>query len=223
VEKEINLLDYWRVIVKKKWIIIILAIAVGLGSFVFSSRQPKTYKATATIMSVDIGGGGLVAGLSSVPFLGGIQDTGAGKMIPVLESATLAKQVSQHIDLEKYFPKQAYLVKLNEEQRTRIVARALRGAISVNDKGSLIGVSIEWSNPEQAAELSNYYVQELGKFLNQRSLNVNFHVIDPAVPPTSHFKPKPKLSLTLGLAVGLFIGIGLAFVLEYFEGLNKAV
>ena len=222
MEKEINLLDYWRVIVKKKWIIIILALAVGLGAFVFSIRQPKTYKATATIMSVDIGGGGLVAGISSVPFIGGIQDSGAGKMIPVLESATLAKQVAQRIDVEKYFPEHPYLVKLNEEQRIRIASNSLRSAISVKSQGGLIGVSVEWANPEQAAELTNYYLQELGKFLNRRSLNVNFQVIDPAVPPGSNFKPKPKLSLTLGLAVGLFIGIGVAFVLEYFEGLNKA-
>lgn len=45
----------------------------------------------------------------------------------------------------------------------------------------------------------------------------NFRVLTPAEPPTAPYEPQPMRSAVLGLAVGLFAGIGLAFLLEQFD------
>jgi polysaccharide biosynthesis transport protein len=45
----------------------------------------------------------------------------------------------------------------------------------------------------------------------------NFRVLVPASVPTSPVEPKPLRSALLGLGIGLFAGIGLAFLLEQFD------
>jgi succinoglycan biosynthesis transport protein ExoP len=49
----------------------------------------------------------------------------------------------------------------------------------------------------------------------------NVEIIDYARPPLYPFKPKVALNLLLGLVIGVFGGIGLAFVLEYFDNTIK--
>jgi polysaccharide biosynthesis transport protein len=49
----------------------------------------------------------------------------------------------------------------------------------------------------------------------------NIQVVDSARPPLYPFKPRVALNLTLGLVVGLFTGVGLAFVLEFFDNTIK--
>ncbi len=49
----------------------------------------------------------------------------------------------------------------------------------------------------------------------------NIQVVDSARPPLYPYKPRVVLNLALGLVLGLFGGIGLAFVLEFFDNTIK--
>jgi len=49
-EYEINLLDYWRVIIKRKWVIISFVGALVFFTAIFSFKATPKYKATATLM-----------------------------------------------------------------------------------------------------------------------------------------------------------------------------
>lgn len=51
----------------------------------------------------------------------------------------------------------------------------------------------------------------------EASANGNFDIIVPATPPTSPASPQPMKSTALGLIVGLFAGVVLAFVVEQFD------
>lgn len=225
MEDEINLLDYWRVVVKRRKLIIWLTVAVVLTTLIYSLLQPKMYKATASIMVVDTGGGGLASALAAVPFLGGVgggSGGGEGRLIPVLKSTALAKMVTQNLNLQELFPKLYQNVKLTEVEKMQSAAGSLQGAVEAKSVEGLLNVSIVWKEPKQAADLANRYVEQLGKFLNTRSLNVNFQVIDPAVAPLSKFKPKTKLNVMIGGILGLFTGVFIAFFLEYLENLPRA-
>jgi len=53
------------------------------------------------------------------------------------------------------------------------------------------------------------------------ALVTNIQVVDSARPPLYPFKPRVPLNLALGLVLGFFGGVGLAFVLEFFDNTIK--
>ncbi|HEM48698.1 MAG TPA: polysaccharide biosynthesis tyrosine autokinase, partial [Caldithrix sp.] len=50
----------------------------------------------------------------------------------------------------------------------------------------------------------------------------NVRIIDEAIEPISPVKPKKKLNLMLGVLIGLGLGVGLAFLREYFDNTIKS-
>ena len=224
MEDEINLLDYIRVINKRKWLIISLCIVSALLTLIFSLSQNKMYRATATIMSTESGGGGLSAALSAMPFLGGGGGSGAeNKLIPILKSKTLAKNVVADFNLMEVAYK-GKVPRVSSEQKLEGAGGILQGAIDAKTSSSgLLEISIIWTDPKIAAEIANNYISELGKFLNSRSLNVNFQVIDPAVPPLQKFKPKTVQNVLISAVLGIFIGIFIAFFMEYLDNIKNQV
>ena len=216
MEDEVNILEYWRVIVKRRWVVVGLIIVAVFSALFLSSRQPKLYKATATIMA---------SALAASPLFGsGVVGLRERSLSPILKSTTLAKQVAQNVDLQVFFPKLYSNKKLTTERKLKSAAGRFRGAVQPKllKMSGVLDISILWPEPENAAKLANCYVEQLGKYLNLRSLNVNFHIIDPAVAPTRHFKPNTKLYMIFGGVVGLFMGIFIAFFLEFLENLPKA-
>jgi polysaccharide biosynthesis transport protein len=74
--------------------------------------------------------------------------------------------------------------------------------------------------PEAAKESSDYVIlqQRLRDLQILRATATgNFRVLVPATVPSSPIEPKPVRSALIGLALGLIIGIALAFVLEQFD------
>ncbi|PIS28913.1 hypothetical protein COT42_06665 [Candidatus Saganbacteria bacterium CG08_land_8_20_14_0_20_45_16] len=223
MDDEINLLEYWQVIVKRKWLIIGLAFVCAFVALVYSLIEPKMYKATATLMLVDSGRGGLGSALSALSFLGGGSGAGGGasQLLPIVRSRALAEQVAEQIDRQKYFSKLLSNKKMTPDKIEQAIVSSLRGAIEAKS-ADLFELSIVWPEPLPAAELANIYVENLGRFLNSRSLNTNFQVIDPAVEPDAPFNKKTKLNAMIGLVLGLFIGIFIAFFMEYIEKASLA-
>ena len=68
-DDEIDLREYLAVIQKRWKIIVVLAVIGGMIALFNGMSQPKLYKATATLMVTDSGGGGLGAALSALQFL----------------------------------------------------------------------------------------------------------------------------------------------------------
>ena len=78
---EINLLDYWWVIWKYKWVIIGLCSVSVIAALIFGLRSPKIYESTATILTPKEGGGGNLLAALGATSLG--QQIG-GRSIPSL-------------------------------------------------------------------------------------------------------------------------------------------
>jgi capsular exopolysaccharide synthesis family protein len=64
-------------------------------------------------------------------------------------------------------------------------------------------------------KLEEIKIQEAGQSKNVR-------IIDKAIEPIFPVKPKKKLNLMLGALIGLGLGIGLAFLIEYFDNTIKS-
>jgi uncharacterized protein involved in exopolysaccharide biosynthesis len=65
--------------------------------------------------------------------------------------------------------------------------------------------------------MANSYVTALTAFLNQKAINVTVQVVDRAVPAERKSRPKIRLNMALAGIMSLFVGLFIAFFLEYIE------
>lgn len=223
MDDEINIIDYWRVIRRRQKTITAIFVFAVLFALVYSLTQPKLYKATATIMPVDSGSGVLASALAAVPFLGGVGGAGGAgetKLLPILKSSVLATKVHSKLD-DEYFLDNEMNSKLSPEQIKLGRIAHLQNSINVVSDAGLLLVSITWNDGQQAANIANLYINELGVFLNNHALTVNYLLLDEAQKPIARFKPKIQLNMVVGSALGLLLGILVAFFRELRDQLLK--
>lgn len=229
-DDEINLLDYWRVIRRRKKLIIALFSVFVTAAMVISLLMPKYYKSQTVIMAAEPGAGGLGAALSSLPLAGALAgatglQTPADKIMVVLKSRTIAEAVIQRFNLMAVFNEDAWdaargawkepakppLLQDTVKYLTESVANFTK------NKEGAIALTVEWKDPKLAADMANYYISALTGFLNEKAINVTIQVVDRAVPAERKSRPKIKLNMVLAGFTSLFLGVFIAFFLEYLE------
>jgi uncharacterized protein involved in exopolysaccharide biosynthesis len=165
-DDEINLLDYWRVIWKYRWLIGILCSTSVLAALIFGLLSPKIYESRVTILSPrETGSGGLLSALGAA----GIAQQIAGVSIPslapnrdlfisVLKSRLMAKDVVERFDLK-------------ERYRIRTLQEAIEGAMGIPNisatKEGLIEVKVADTDPKLAAEIANFYAEHLDNLVSR--------------------------------------------------------
>ena len=163
-DDEINLLDYWRVLKRRGWMILGLTIAsVFTAGFYSYFIMPKIYESTATILAPrESGGGGagLAAALAASgagQFLGGLIPGGGTSrdvFVAILKSRTMAQALVDQFNLKGYY----------KANFTGDAIKSLQGAtdISVSKEG-VISVKVEDKDPKLAADVANAYVTSLDR------------------------------------------------------------
>jgi len=173
-EDEVNLLDYWRVIVKRRRLVGGLCLSAVLIALVVSLLMPKIYESTATLLpqleSKEAGGlgallaatgaGGAAQGLGiSLP---GMAATPTDIFVAMLKSRIMADEVIKKFNLmELYEAKTMQDARKALENNTRITVA----------KEKVIKIMVEAKNPQLAADMANFYVSNL-EGLNQ-TMNVS--------------------------------------------------
>jgi len=164
-EDEINLLDYWRVLRKRGWMIVgITFMSVFVAGFYSYFMMTKIYESKATILGPrESGGGGggiLAAALAqsgAERVLGGLipgGGTNRDAFVAILKSRTMAQDLVERFNLKEY-----YKARYNED-----AIGGVQGAtdISVSKEG-VISVKVEDKDPRLAAEIANAYVTNLDR------------------------------------------------------------
>jgi uncharacterized protein involved in exopolysaccharide biosynthesis len=174
IDDEINLLDYFNVLKKrKKLIIIIVAISV-LTTGIVSFLQTKIYEAKAVIepvtqQSTPSGMGALAAqfGISAPP------PTNAAETVNLLKSRILMEKIIKNHDLLPI------LVGKNIKDNTEngkiwMGIRALMGITTVNykQKDNVIELSVQFKDPKIATDIVNYYLTELTDHMSSEAKRV---------------------------------------------------
>jgi len=173
-QDEVNLLDYWRVLVKRQRVISVLCLSAVLIALVVSLLMPKIYESTATLLpqleSKEAGGlgallaatgaGGAAQGLGiSLP---GMPATPTDIFVAMLKSRIMADEVIKKFNLmELYEAKTMQDARKALENNTRITVA----------KEKVIKIMVEAKNPQLAADMANFYVSNLER-LNQ-TVNVS--------------------------------------------------
>ena len=174
-EDEVNLLDYWRVIWKRRWLIGGLCVAAVLTAMVVSLQMPKIYESTATLLpqfnSNQGGGMGALLAASGAQSFGvslpGMPATPTDLFVAMLKSRTMADEVIKELNLMEVY-----------EAKTVGGARnALEGGTKIKvRKEKVIAITVESEDPQMAADIANFYVTNLDRLnlaLNISKLSQN--------------------------------------------------
>ncbi len=228
-ESDVTLLDYWNVIKRRKTLIIGLFTVSVVLTMVVSLLMPKYYKSEAVIMAASPEMGGLSAALSSIPLAGAVASsltglsTPADKMLVFLKSRTIAEMVIKRFDLMHVFYKKKWDAEKGAwkdpddpprmEEAVKYLSKNVADFKKDNKSGS-ITITVEWKDPNLAAEMANYYVTALTEVLKDKAVNTTVQTVDPAVPAEKKSRPKIKLNMALAGVMSLFIGVFIAFSLE---------
>lgn len=183
MENEINLFEFWQVLLKWKRTIILIVFFLTLFSVIFSLFLPKVYKAEATVFPV--GGTKAIGGLAGVitgEFIGGgITSVGSSslQLMAILTSRTLAERVIERYGLlpilypTLWDQKNQKWLANDPKQKPKmqdIVDNLLSKLSFIEDKrNQIIKVYAYTSDPQLSADLVNVYLQELAIYINENA------------------------------------------------------
>lgn len=277
-EDEINLLDYWRVIWKRKILIISVIFLITLISIIISLNAIEIYQTTAIISPLreEKGGGGMsllsqqFGGLGSIAGISLPSSKSSIEIMNLLNSNMIREKMINKYDLLPVL----FSKKWNKEKKEWIkkpptmwdAIRALSSRIKVtnNIKTDTITITSEFHNPEIAVVLVDDLLSTLTEHMSNESkksalikrryledqlrstsdplirqkiynlisqqvetammseMNEYFayKVIDPPRVPDRRIRPNKRKTVVLSFIVSSFIGIFLAFFLEYIKKLR---
>ncbi|MDW0116291.1 Wzz/FepE/Etk N-terminal domain-containing protein [Sporosarcina thermotolerans] len=115
----------------------------------------------------------------------------------------------------------AILSKVIEDLDLSTTLATLNGKITVNSaqNSQVVNVSVQDSSPNMAVEIANT-TAEVFRVEIQKLMNVdNVTILSPAVLSNnpSPIKPDPFLNMAIAAVIGLMLGVGIAFLLEYLD------
>lgn len=177
-DDEINYLDYWRVIWKRRWLLGGLFMVSVLTAMIVTLRMPPIYESNVTLLpALDSKDGGGLSGLfaaSGTPSgfggaaqslgisLPGISATSVDIFVAMLKSRIMADAVIQQFGL----------MELYEAKTMQDARQALEGITKITiSKEKIIKITVEDKNPQLAADIANFYVSNLDHL--NRTFNVS--------------------------------------------------
>ena len=94
-EQQVRLSDYWRIIYRRKWIIILSFLVVVAATAYYTFTTPPTYEADCSVMVDQTGG--MTQSLFDISPFGGKQLTMMNNQVQILKSNRLAREVVSNL------------------------------------------------------------------------------------------------------------------------------
>ncbi len=218
-EQEPTLADYARVVWGGRWLILTLVTVATTAALAASLNIPKTFTAQTTIMPLgQERAGGLASALSGS--LGGALgiENPSDKLVAVLQSRRVAGMVVDELGLEAVFAQATG----KKPTRDEAIETVQKGIVKVSGVGrGIITVRAQWRDPALAAAIANAAISSAGRFLNERSISMNFQILDEAVPPLRPSGPRVRLNVAVAGGLSVFAALFIVFVLEYVKGVRE--
>jgi uncharacterized protein involved in exopolysaccharide biosynthesis len=173
-DDEVNLLDYWRVVWKRRRLIGGLFVSAVMTALVVSLLLPKIYESTATLLpSLESKeGSGLGALLAATAAGGAVQSLGISLPgAPATPTDIFVAMLKSRIMADEVI-KQFNLMDLYEKKTMQDTRKALEGDTRITvAKEKVIKITVEAKSPPLAADIANFYVSNLDRL--NRTLNVS--------------------------------------------------
>ena len=196
----ISPLDVVRVLRRRLWIVILVAIVVVASAVGVSLLQTPVYEASIKILV------GQKTTANNTPLSGNVQ--GLQEITQTVADAVTARPIAQSVVEKQNLP----------EGYTETLLDNL--SVEPEPNTMFITVSYDDPDPERARSVANTIgsvfskrVAEVGPSANA----ITATVWEPAILPESPVRPDPLRNGAIALVLGIFLGIGLAFLLEYLD------
>ncbi len=171
-EDEIDLLELWMILWKRKKFIGIVFIAAVVISAIISFLMTPVYKSSVTVIP-------LTASSNASPLLNAAanflpislpHNSGTDKILAVLHSRTIREMVVKDLNLTPVFIK-------NKKEKDKLIRSSviLKNLVTISYDKNLdtITVSVQNKNPELAQKIASAYIVELDKILNKKALTMS--------------------------------------------------
>jgi len=190
-----TLIDYGQILVRRGWIILLLALIAAVSAYLLSRVQTPIYRATQTVL---------------------IQPARAD--LSLTESASrLVNNYALYLDSDSTAARVIDALQLD------MTPGDLNADVVVNPDALRFSIRIEVELPDQetAYQVAQEYGNQLVQFRfqenqkNQIQDRIDAQMVD--VPRVALDRPKPVLNTAAGAVLGALLGIIIIFVLEYLE------
>ncbi|MEZ0537029.1 YveK family protein [Caldicellulosiruptoraceae bacterium PP1] len=200
-----ELKEYILILRKRLILISSITLISTLAAIILSFYvMPPVYKATTT----------LFAGRSN-------SDSNNDNIQALYSDVLLGQQLVK--DYREIAVSRSVLQKVISDLKLDMKPEALQSMISVNLKNDtrILSIDIESTDPKFAAvvanKLSEVFIDAVQKIMKIE----NVQIVDKAVIPDKPEKPKKMLNTAIAFILGLMVGVGIAFFLEYLDNTLK--
>ena len=166
---EINLLDYWKVIAKHKKLIILIVVLVVVATAIVSLIMTPIYESKAVLMPVSASSKepGLSAMFAVQLGIAPPASPAASEIVSLLKSNIIKEKIINKYNL---LPLLLEKKDLKDKTQNEILWEAMRSLEKMMDikymqKDNIIELSVQYKNPEKAANLVSYAVKELNEYM----------------------------------------------------------
>lgn len=195
-----ELRDYWRIAVRRGWIIVLVTVLTATSAYLWSSAQTPQYRSTVLI------------NVRPARLDWGLQQT--------------IKQVMRNYARQIKSVQMAQTVAANNQLDLSPYALAEKITVSPIESDLLLQIDVTDTDPIVARDIANAvgeeFVAQIEQFnLDQRKEDrVEVSILDYAE-PGGLFSPKPKINTVAGALLGIVIGGLIVLALEFFDDTIK--
>ena len=192
-----QLQDYARVLLKRWWLIVLLAVLTTVSAYGFSKLQTPIYRSTVTLSAVPARPSDYGQSLAIKNLL--------RNYVQQMQSPGLTQPVIDKLQLDVSNDKFVSQVNFSADESTLTIS-----------------IESRHPRPEVAAKMAQTLAETFVSAHNQENLQINqsdrilITILHNATSPDI-FSPKTSVNVLAGGVMGLLIGLVVAFVLEWLE------
>lgn len=195
---------YWRIIMRRWWLVVGLALVAGLSYLVLTPRATPTYSASMRF----------VVGIQPEPTSGDYYTY--DRYYTWLTAEYLVDDLSEVVKSAAFAQNIATLAGLD------VPVGAIQGATSAGKLHRILTVGVAWPDQEQLARIANAIVATLTQhgetyFAQLSTTRAVVSNIDPPVVVPVGRSLRQRLELPLRLILAVIAGVALAFLLDYLD------